>query len=369
MAVDAARLEELAQAFEIFSEYDAAGTSPLYERLAMAVSADEQLLGLAAEARFAPIPNLFFAAVHLRLFEVPDDPLARYYRSLSGEATLAPDGDELPGLLRAFCMRERGALVETLHRRRVQTNEPRRSIYLLLLLAAVQRLHPDRPLALVEVGSSAGLNLQFDRYAYDLAGQKLGPAGSEVTLKCEIVGPPPPMPTEIPRLADRAGIDLHPLDVGDESDVAWLRALTWPDHGERRRVLDKAITIAQEEPPEVMEGDALDLLPAVIHGMPRDAWTCVFDSFSLSHFDGSQRARFASILQELAHQRPIAWISAEANGVVMAAPRRPSDGPHQRGSFFGVLGLIHFGPRGSVELPLGYGDGHARWVEWLNPDV
>ena len=119
----------------------------------------------------------------------------------------------------------------------------------------------------------------------------------------------------------------------------------------------------------MLAGDALDLLPAVIHGLPKDAWICVYDSFSLAQMDGSGRARFGSMLEELSRERPLAWISAEMNGVVMAAPRAPAPGRHRQGTFFGVLGMNHFGPRGSIELALGFGDGHASWVEWLNPDI
>ena len=144
------------------------------------------MLAIAAEARNLPGANLFFGAVQLRLFSVPEDPLAAFYASLNPSAPRLPDDPELPSLLKRFCLREREAIVEVLRTRRVQTNEPRRSIYLLLLLNAVQRLHPGRPLALVEVGAAAGLNLLFDRYSYDIGGagsrRRLAP-GSRSTAR------------------------------------------------------------------------------------------------------------------------------------------------------------------------------------------
>ncbi|WP_274562813.1 DUF2332 family protein [Streptomyces spiramyceticus] len=90
-----------------------------------------------------------------------------------------------------------------------------------------------QPLALIEVGASAGLCLHPDRYAYRYnGGEQLG--SSPVTLDCRTEGPVP-LPAALPEVAWRAGIDLNPLDTTDEEDVRWLRSLIWPGRTERPR--------------------------------------------------------------------------------------------------------------------------------------
>jgi len=172
LAVDS-RLEELSQKFEVFAVAEAAGSSPLYERLSNFVAHDGELLGLAAAAATGPETNLFFAAAQYLLLREPDAPLAVFYPSLGGTAD---PGAGVEKTFRDFCLDRREAMEGLLGTRRVQTNEVRRSASLLLALEQVARLEPWRPLALVEIGSSAGLNLLVDRYSYDF-GESCVPAG------------------------------------------------------------------------------------------------------------------------------------------------------------------------------------------------
>lgn len=132
----------------------------------------------------------------------------------------------------------------TMLTRATQTNEPARCAALLPALATI-----DGPLALVEVGTSAGLCLYPDRYGYDYDGRPVGPP-SPVQLRCTTSGPVP-VPTALPEVVARIGIDLNPLDVTDPDDLAWLRALVWPGpvEAERLQRLDAAAAIAAQEPP------------------------------------------------------------------------------------------------------------------------
>ena len=82
-----------------------------------------------------------------------------------------------------------------------------------------------RPLTLIEIGPSAGLNLVFDRYGYDYGnGIVAGVTESAVRINSDSRGAPPPV-SPLPRVAARLGIDLNPLDVGDSDEMDWLRAL------------------------------------------------------------------------------------------------------------------------------------------------
>ena len=155
--------------------------------------------------------------------------------------------------------------------RRTQTNEPARCA---TLLPALAQLPP--PLALIEVGASAGLTLLPDRYSYDYAGYRL--AGSDPdapTLRCQPRGPVP-RPAGIPAITWRAGLDLNPLDVTSDDDVRWLSCLVWPGEGDRQERLAAAIAIARRNPPAVHRGDLRADLPALAAQAPAGATLVIY---------------------------------------------------------------------------------------------
>ena len=167
----------LSAAFISFAEHECRGVSPLYETLAAAVARDPELLALAGAARAGqPVPNLFFAAVHLLLSDEPAkrDPLAHYYPGLV-ELT-APSTDAFPAF-RRFCLAHAGALAEIINRRSVNTNEVGRCAVLRLGYAEISRMLRAVSFALVEIGASAGLNLFWDNYRYEY---ERGPAHAPV---------------------------------------------------------------------------------------------------------------------------------------------------------------------------------------------
>jgi hypothetical protein len=361
----AERLDELAQSFQLFGEFECAGYSPLYERLSEIIVGDRDVLELASRAASRPIPNLFFGALHYLLISGVEGELSSYYPSVSSTPRSFAD-TALADALHDYCRQHSDEITAVLRTRRVQTNEVRRSVFLMLGLAAVQRRDPSRPLALVEVGAAAGLNLLFDHYTYAFGKREVGArkGARSLRLECESRGAVPlPVPDAMPEVADRVGMDLNPIDLSLPDDRLWLRALVWPEHRERAERLERAMEIAAAEPPEVMGGDAMDLLPHAIHAMPKDATICVFHSATLNQMRSETRARFATRLQELSRERDLVWISAEGNGVVHAAPRPPSAGAGTP-TFF-VLGLVTYGKRAWKERMLALGDAHGRWVEWL----
>jgi len=206
---------------------EARGRSPVYESLSAAVAADDLILEfLATLPRAKRQPNLLFAA-------------ARYLL----------DAPPAIGTLRALVRENGTALSHVMRARRTQTNEPARCATLLPALAALPG-----PLALIEVGASAGLTLLFDRYSYDYDGHRIAGCDPDApTLRCAVRGPVP-LPARVPDIAWRAGLDLNPLDVTCEDDVRWLSCLVWPGESDRQDRLAAAIASARRDPPPVHRG-------------------------------------------------------------------------------------------------------------------
>jgi hypothetical protein len=152
------------------------------------------------------------------------------------------------------------AIEDAARTRRTQTNEVGRCIPLLLGLDRIAV--PDRrPIALLELGAAAGLCLALDRYSYRFDdGPVLGADPPLLTTSTTGEGT---APTRMPDIVWRRGVDLAPLDVTDPADVRWLEALLPPDRPERRDRLRAAIAAVHDDPPLVVQGDALAALPAL----------------------------------------------------------------------------------------------------------
>ena len=234
-------------------------TSPLYQVLSRTVVADEDLLDLAAQVRPGQQPpNMLMGAVHLLVLEHPDLPFARFFPSVRGGDAEPPDsaGAEFG----AFCAEHREALTRTLRQRLVQTNAPGRGVAVRLAMHEIGT-RISGPVTFLEIGPSAGIQLRFDRWAVDTAGRRFGPADAPLTLRTEWRGDPPPDLDRIAPVRDRLGVDLHPVDATDPEERLWLKALVWPEHRDRFAELATALDAVAADPPNILQGDAIELLP------------------------------------------------------------------------------------------------------------
>lgn len=286
-------LDALAARFVRFADEECGEYAPTYDRLARRVALEPALLRAAATTRPGQQhPNTFLAAVH----------------HLLGERLRSMDVDEVVSACHAAVDR----LAELCATRLVQTNEPRRATFLLPALVEAARL-AERPLALVEVGASAGLLLLVDRYAYDYgwAGRAGDPA-SPLLLDTEVRGDARPPLGDVP-IASRVGIDLQPVRTDDADAVAWLRSLVWPDHDARRARLDAALALAAADPPRLVAGDALDVLPAVVRDVPDAVTPVVFHHATLAHAPQATVEAFTRLVPRLAAEREgdLLWLAGE----------------------------------------------------------
>jgi hypothetical protein len=199
----------------------------------------------------------------------------------------------------SLMLNERVAEVVRTHA--TQTNEAGRCATLLPLLASLPQ-----PLALLEIGASAGLCLLPDRYGYDLyrdgSGTRLGD-GSPV-LRCRYDGPVP-MPAAVPEVVWRRGLDLNPLSVNDDAD--WLRALVWPGMTERAERLEAALATAALDPPTVVRGDLLTDLGPLATSAPPGATLVVFHTAVVAYIEPDRRPDALAAIRATGAR----WISNE----------------------------------------------------------
>ena len=185
----------------------------------------------------------------------------------------------------------------------MQTNVVERCGLLLPAFGIIAKRSGGKPLHLVEVGASAGLNLLWDRYRVDYSdGRQWGDASSPVRIETELRGAyEPPLPEETLAVAERTGIDLNPIDVRDHGrgSVAPGSGLARGTSNGRLQRLDAAVALAQTDPPTVLKGDALDLLPGVLSSAPHGVALCVYHTHTLNQFSPEARQQFAGLLAEI----------------------------------------------------------------------
>lgn len=345
--------------------------APLYHRLGTGIADDPPtarlLLHAPPEQR---LPVLLYACVHWILLREPDHELSRWYPNLAARHPGGPaTGDPYP-TFRRFCAMHEERLAELLATRSTQTNEIGRCALLLPLLARLAIRYG--PLALLDVGASAGLNLLLDRFHYRYEDERghlhpiradpSGPGTPEpigVELRCSTRGPVP-LPPAVPPITDRIGLDRNPIDITEADEADWLRACVWPDQADRFDRLDAALSAAASCPPTIAPGDAVTDLADTAARLDPAAHLVVIDSWVLNYLTADARREFVGVLDELAASRPLSWCAVESPMLTAELPWPSSIAdPH----------LTHLlctdgTRRGRAIEHLGAAHPHGYWLHW-----
>lgn len=310
------------------------GGSPLYAHLLEHVAQDAEAAGpsfevLRAHAGEPPGSALalrFLAAVHRLVLEGSAPRLAAHYPSAGGE--LGPDG-AWP-VFRSVLEEHRDRLRELVGRP-CQTNEVGRCAALLPGFLAIADAF-GLPLRILELGASAGLNLNWDRYRYEGPGWVLGPDDSPVRI-CGAFDDGA-VPASEPVVVDRRGCDRSPFDPGDADTRLALRSSVWADHRERLALLDAALELAREHPSPVDRADVCDWLEARLARRPEGAATVVFHSILWQYLDAGRRERLRALLgaagTEASTSSPLAWLRMEPAGELASVRLTTWPGDHER---------------------------------------
>lgn len=333
--------------FREFGEIHIRDMSPHYAYLATRIADERELLAVAsAAAEGQPTPNLLFAAVRFLLDRGASlDLLGTYPTEFGSE--IPPRSFEL---FRKFVLANRIEIERLVSTRRVQSNVVRRCAVLLLGLMKVSELFARLSFTNIEIGASAGLTLLWDRFSYEYGSHStVRNTKSSVVVETEIRGRVPLRAGQsLPEVTSNLGIELDPISDTDEFAMAWLRALIFPEHSDNRVLFDAAVEVARLHPPNVIAGDALNMLPALLSDLPGGHPVNIYHSHTLNQFPVESRDRLDEILREASRKRPVTRLAFEAT------PAGYSD-----------LRLVSYENGNQVDaVVLANCEAHGRWIEW-----
>lgn len=336
----------ISEKFTDFAHYECQGSSELYEILSYKIAEDEEMLRLASHARPGqPIPNLLFGAVHFLLLKGFEHELNQFYHNLSSSTRKV---EEAYPFFKDFCMQNAGAISELLRSKIVQTNEVRRCAYLYPALSNVHQLS-SKPLALIEIGTSAGLQLFMDQYSYSYGTKQVfGKKDSGIHISSDLRGGAlPTIHGNIP-IAARIGVDLHINDVTKEEDVLWLNALIWPEHHERRKLFEKTAGFVKDKKVQLIEGDGVELLTQLCEKIPKDQQICVFHTHVANQMPSETKEKLLKVIKEIGARRDIFHLYNNIQDRFLH---------------------LDYYINGKESLnTIAETEGHGRWFRWLQPN-
>ena len=351
------------EAFRLQAQFCATMGSPLYAELLTRAADDIERGGPVARVLDGwtglPVPDAvvlrLMGGVHRLVLDGAVPELARHFPSAGGEPVW-------PAAWQAFLhvVETHAPVLRAALDRHVQTNEVRRSGALLggfLTVTAAQRLL----LCVLEIGSSAGLNLLWDHYRYEVAqrvGETIAPPrhvwgdrDAPVLVRIEWEGPLDVFGATA-SVVERAGCDVAPVDVADPAQARRLESFVWPDQLERLTQLRGAIALARRMPPPLAQRAAADWLAERLAVARHGTATVVFHSIMWWYLSEEERTRVTEIISAAGARAtsgaPVAWLRLE-----LMASREPE------------VRLTQW-PGGEDTL-LGVADGHGRYVKWRTP--
>jgi hypothetical protein len=231
----------------------------------------------------------------------------------------------------------------------IQTNEVQRAWALLPCFLELARWSSTETFDVVELGTSAGLLLLWDRYRYRYAAGRWGPANAALELAGEERTPVPGRVLhELPRVRRRVGIDRNPLDLRDPHDLRLLKSFIWAGQDERLDRLDAAAAAFRHDPPQLVRGDLVDVLPQELGRRDSSALMVVLNSAALGYLDSAGRKRVRDALEHAGAKEPLAYITTT----------QPANGTHHYWAL-----AIELWPAGG-RRELAYADFHGAWLEW-----
>lgn len=299
--------------------------SPFYARLC-ALMADDAAAGGPTEAVLGPTATLPFGdyhafrvldGVHWLVLEGRLPALEARYDSTGGDS----DADAAWPHIREVLREPPPEIIDMLSHP-IQTNEPSRSAALVVGFLEVAR-RTALPLHILELGSSAGLNLHFDRFRYETDGAAFGPSDSPVRFTDYWLGATPSFDAPL-EVADRRGCDLNPIDLRIPSERTRLLSYVWPDETARFALNAAAVEVASSDPVAIDRAPAADWLDRELAGGPVPGRaTVVFHSVFWNYLDDQTKQSITRCIEATGaastDDAPVAWLRYEQEDVDVGA--------------------------------------------------
>ncbi|MEA1901969.1 MAG: DUF2332 domain-containing protein [Actinomycetota bacterium] len=275
--------------------------SPLYTQLVEVVASSDELIRVLNRIENTPQLNILFAAVQFLLDDEPDQALCAFYPNHTDEPGPA---SEIGPFFIDFVVTHEEEIAEIGRTRFTQTNECLRCTALFPAVASV----PFDACHLIDVGTSAGLNLAMDRYGYRWGDLEWG-ADSPLILESELRGT-----MVVPRdveFISRVGLDLNPVLPTNAEDRRWLNALIWPEENDRKPRLNAALDLVADVPISYVAGNAVETLQSVLDGLSPGEPAVVMNSLTLNQFSVGQRESLDRVIQQARNQRDVVRVTFE----------------------------------------------------------
>lgn len=295
-------MDKLIKTFIRFATYEAKDNSPLYEYWCEQIITNETLLNLIKHIPLAqPKPNLFFGSVQY-LAKKKEAPLKQVF-----ENPFEINFEESFQLLINFCTQYKDELIQLFQTKLVQTNEVQRASYLYPIFSEIAQ-EVNKPLTLIEIGTSAGLLLNLDGYHYEinqLPSISYGDENSDLTLFAKNLGEPLPL-FKKPSIEHRIGIDLNIIDLENEDQYLWLKSLIWPELIQRKENLDKARNIHLQYSKLLFTGDFRQLIPPLFEKQElKNSQIIIFHTHVANQFTAQLKEELRMILNQLSNLQSV----------------------------------------------------------------
>jgi hypothetical protein len=235
-------------------------------------------------------------------------------------------------------------------RQGVQTNEVQRCWMLLPCFLELSRRTGWSTFDVIEFGPSAGLLLYWDRYRYAYEARSWGEEGALLELRGEERrSVPADLLALRPVVRSRVGIDVDPVDVTTDEGALLLRSFVWADNDDRLERLDKAIEVLRRNPPSLVRGNFVDLVPEFLERRRGDALTVIMQVAAGGYLGEPERRRLRGVYESAGDEAPLSVVGTA----------QPEDGSDR---YYGLRLQVWPGPESQI---VAHADFHGRWLEWL----
>ena len=288
------------------------------------------------------LPLRWMGALHYLALTGEAPSIAQYFPSTGGRFQAEPACQAVLAFAAEYPERIRPLLEDC-----IQTNEVQRCTALFPGLLTFNQ-HAELPVRLLEIGSSAGLNLGMDRYGYKLGDHTRGQQGSALQLNADWKGLPPP--DGVVEISERRGCDLEPIDISNPARSLRLRSFFWPDQAERGERLANAIALNLAPPPTLAAKGAGEWLGEELAVLPDGVGTLLFHSVMWWYVPKPERQQIRETVEaagaRATKNSPLGWLRMEGSEMEFCELRlRTWPGDEER-----LLARTHY---------------HGAWVEWL----